>query len=121
MTRQEQIIKNLKALRKRRGLTQRQVADRTGIKHYKYANIELGYEEAEPFIERLAKLFNVTPKEITAFDYEKIPTRIVYEGLTPIQYFAGCALTGLLANGCDEARAIKESFALAAEMLREQP
>lgn len=58
------IGKNLKRLRRKRGLTQQALADKVGITQVYVAYLEGGRTPSLPMLERLAKALRVKPGEL---------------------------------------------------------
>ena len=72
------IAKNLKTARRQRGLTQAQVAERTGVSTAHISHAEIGFGTISlPLLLEMCKLMNVTPNDILAGEY--IPDNYSYE------------------------------------------
>lgn len=77
---------NIKTIREKQGLLQKEVALHIGVDKSTYSKIEKGLREitvAE--LQKLTKLFNLTTDQILNYDENNIPKEVIIEDKTTIE------------------------------------
>ena len=80
------IAENIKAIREKQGLLQKEVALHIGVDKSTYSKIEKGLREVTVVeLQKLTKLFNLTADQILNYDENLIPKEVVIEDKSTIE------------------------------------